>query len=79
MSDTKGLYRKYDVIRTDGTSNAGCKHEYCEYYVLDLDHDRYASYALYAYANACEVEYPQLARDLRAKADRLFADMDTVP
>lgn len=61
----RGLYRKYLVKRLD--DRAG-KHRYCEYYVLDLMHDKFAAPALDAYASACEVEYPQLAADLRAKA-----------
>jgi hypothetical protein len=37
--------------------------------VLDLKHDRFAGPALRAYADACEAEYPLLARDLRAKLE----------
>ncbi len=59
----RGLYRKYDVKRLGGTPG---KHEDCDYFVLDLRHDLYALPALKAYAESCEAEYPDLARDLRA-------------
>ncbi len=69
MNDrTRGLYEKFYVERTDGRSAPGQKHEGCEYYVLDLDHDKHAAAALEAYATSCEAEYPALAADLRAKA-----------
>jgi hypothetical protein len=69
MSDkTKGLYNKFEVKRTDGQSNAGGKHDSCEYFVLDLTHDPFAIPALMAYADACESEYPALAADLRKRA-----------
>lgn len=60
-----GLYEKYLVKRTDGSSEAGGKHENCGYYVLDLVHDRFAIPALAAYAEACKDEFPALAADLR--------------
>lgn len=66
MSDeAKGLYRKYEIVRTDGSSAEGGKHEDCRYFVLDLDHDEHAMRALAAYADSCEPEYPLLAADLR--------------
>lgn len=65
---TKGLYRKFTVERTDGSSGPGGKHEHCHYYVLDLDHDPHAPAAIRAYADSCRAEYPALAADL----DRLF-------
>lgn len=43
---TRGLYGKFFVERTDGKSELGEKHHGCEYYVLDLDHDKYAVPAL---------------------------------
>jgi hypothetical protein len=73
-----GLYKKYQVNRTNGSSAPGQKHDGCEYFVLDLTHDKYSCYALYAYADACEENYPQLAVDLREKADKIFHDMDTI-
>lgn len=66
---TRGLYDKFWVQRTDGKSERGKKHFRCEYFVLDLDHDKYAIPALRAYAEHCQAEYPQLAADLFAKAD----------
>lgn len=65
MSDQeKGLYRKYRVERIN---DAEGKHDDCEYFVLDLVHDKFAVAALAAYADACETEFPQLAADLRRK------------
>ena len=60
-----GLYHKFNVQRTDGTSVPGGKHFNCRYFVLDLTHDPYAGPALAAYADSCEAHYPLLARDLR--------------
>lgn len=69
MSDKeKGLYNKFTVTRNDGSSEPGGKHEHCEYFVLDLAHDKHAVAALMAYADSCEKEYPALASDLRRKA-----------
>ncbi len=62
---TKGLFGKFRVERTDGSSSPGGKHAACEYFVLDISHDRYAIPALLAYADACEAEYPLLAADIR--------------
>jgi hypothetical protein len=68
MGDPKrGLYNKFYVEREDGSSEPGGKHAGCDYFVLDLDHDPFAAPALRAYADACETEYPLLARDLRTK------------
>lgn len=64
---TRGLYNKFDVRRTDGSSAPGEKHHNCEYFVLDLDHDKHAVAAINAYADSCESEYPELAADLRAR------------
>jgi hypothetical protein len=71
--DTKdaalGLYDKYKmIVRNDGQSAIGGRHFGCQYYVLDITHDPFAAPALRAYADACEAEYPALARDLRALA-----------
>jgi hypothetical protein len=65
-----GIYHKYYLSRTDGKDGPGQKHEFCEYYVLDLDHDVYALAALSAYANACAVEYPKLSAELMAKVNK---------
>jgi hypothetical protein len=64
-----GLYSKFVVQRRDGSSESGCKHEFCTYFILDWEHDPYAVPAARAYADACEAKYPALAEDLRAKAD----------
>ncbi len=61
------MYEKFHVERTDGSSEAGGKHEQCDYFVLDLVHDKFAMDALRAYATACESKYPELARDLRIR------------
>lgn len=66
MSDkTRGLYSKFRIDRVDGSSDIGEKHYGCEYFVLDLTHDKHALPALSAYASSCEAEYPLLAEDLR--------------
>ena len=62
----RGLYRKYYVERTDGSSETGERHERCRYFVLDLTHDQFAEAALHAYAEACRKEFPKLALDLDA-------------
>lgn len=67
LDAAKGLYHKFIVTRTDGSSRKGGKHEHCEYYVLDLNHDKHAIPALEAYAASCRAEYPQLADDLLDK------------
>jgi hypothetical protein len=67
---TLGIYRKFEITRTDGTSASGKKHDGCDYFVIDLTHDPYAADALLAYADACESEYPLLTADLRAAAQR---------
>ena len=70
---TRGLYGKFYVERTDGSSEPGGKHHGCEYYVLDMEHDKYTVPALRAYAEHCQAEYPLLAADLFKKADEIAA------
>jgi hypothetical protein len=53
-----------DATRTDGSSEPGGKHEDCRYFVLDMNHDPYATPALKAYAEACRYSHPQLSKDL---------------
>ena len=66
MNDEKrGLYQKYKIERSDGTSGPGGKHEYCPYFVLDLEHDKHAKAAIRAYAESCAKEFPELAKDLK--------------
>lgn len=62
-----GLYQKFNVARTDGSSAPGGKHHADEYFVLNLTTDKHALPALVAYAKSCATEYPALAADLRAK------------
>jgi hypothetical protein len=68
MSDEqeRGIYRKFNVTRTDGSSEPGGKHAECSYFVLDLRHDPFAIPALQAYADACAETYPGLADDLQS-------------
>ncbi len=66
--ETQGIYQKYWVRRTDESSRPGGKHAECTYFVLDWKHDPFAVTAARAYADACEAEYPELAKDLRAEA-----------
>ncbi len=63
----RGLYKKFEVTRTDGSSAPGEKHEGCDYFVLDIDHDPFALTALIAYAKAVKLAYPLLAADLEAR------------
>jgi len=62
----RGLYRKYEVRRTDESGDFGRKHYHCKYFVLDLMHDQFAGAALEAYARACRTKFPKLAIDLDA-------------
>lgn len=66
-----GLYHKFAVARVDGRSARGEKHFGCEYFVLDLNHDRFASAAIVAYARKCSDEYPELADDLLRRAEKM--------
>jgi hypothetical protein len=60
----RGIYRKYEIRRTDGSSKPGGKHADCAYFVLDLTHDPFALPALKAYAEACRETHPILASEL---------------
>lgn len=75
-----GLYKKYDVGSWDQAPNAlalnvqrrddaAGKHERCEYFVLDLNHDPFAPAVLRSYAAACGKKFPQLAQDLMKLAN----------
>ena len=66
----EGIYHKFWVSRTDGTSTEGEKHHGCEYFVLDWKHDKFAPVAARAYAAACREEYPELAADLERLAEK---------
>lgn len=60
----KGMYRKFDVVRVDGSSEPNGKHHGCEYFVIDVTHDPYAMAACLAYAEACRHDRPKMAADL---------------
>ena len=62
----QGLRRKYAVKRLKDKSG---KHKNCKYFVLDLDHDKFARVALEAYAIACDEEFPLLAEDIRRQIE----------
>ena len=66
MTDkSRGLYGKFIVERTDGSSVKGGKHESCRYFVLDIDHDPLAQNALCAYSKDARLAgYGLLANDL---------------
>lgn len=70
---TRGLYNKFIVRRTDGSSEIGGRHYCCSYFVLDVDHDPHAIAALKAYALGCADEYPLLSRDLKMVIDAMLA------
>jgi hypothetical protein len=59
----RGIYMKYRVVRLNDPKK---KHKNCSYFVLDLSHDKFAGPALRAYSDACALEFPKLARDLRS-------------
>lgn len=76
MGDTtRGLYEKFIISRTDGTSDPGEKHDGCDYFVLDLTHDKHALPALETYLASLRVEgkYLLLIADLDAKITKLRA------
>jgi len=75
----RGLYGKYQVRRTDGSSDAGGKHEHCDCFVLDLTHDPLALIALEAYATACSYDYPILFDDLNDKLAKLVMHRTCTP
>lgn len=68
MSDkdkARGLYNKFTIERTDGSSGFGGKHRHCSYFVLDLTHDPLVLPAIEAYARAAGAAgYQALADDL---------------
>jgi hypothetical protein len=70
-NNNQGLFHKYDIKRTDGKDLPGEKHQDCEYFVLDLTHDKHAAYALMIYALSCKRENPVLSRELLKKANAM--------
>ena len=68
----RGLFRKFNVSRIDGSDVSGEKHDGCEYFVLDLTHDPFAHAALLAYADrASEAGYTKLSEDLYNRAEEI--------
>jgi hypothetical protein len=71
----RGIYQKFDVVRTDGSDQPGRHNHGHRYFVLDLDKlatDPHAKAAITAYAESCEDDYPLLAADLRSYTDRIL-------
>ena len=68
---SRGLYQKFVITRTDGSSGRGGKHEGCAYFTLDLSHDPHAIPALFAYADSAYQDgYIELAQEIRVAAFR---------
>lgn len=64
LPDTeRGLYAKYEVQRIGDPDG---KHDSCRYFVLDVQHDEAARFALREYAAYVRHKYPSLADDLDA-------------
>lgn len=61
----RGLYGKFYVNRVDGQSGPNEKHEHCNYFVLDMNHDPNAIAAILAYAESCAETHPALSEDLK--------------
>lgn len=76
---SRGLFHKFNVRRTDGQSDFGCKHFACEYFVLDMTHDPHAAAALRAYAASCATTHPQLSADLLRMLDVEYAGFAWAP
>lgn len=70
-----GLERRYAVKRLADPEG---KHDGCDFFVLDLVHDRFAYNALAAYALACFAEFPQPASDLHSRAQSMIATVEGV-
>lgn len=60
----QGIFRKFAVRRVDGSDAPGGKHDGCEYFVLDMTHDKHAPAALLVYADSCRTTHPRLSEDL---------------
>lgn len=63
-ADQQGLFRKFIVNRVDGSDRPSGKHFGCDYFVLDMDHDKHAPAALRAYAESCKHTHPELSKSL---------------
>ena len=66
-----GLYKKFEVYRTDGRDQPGGDRAGAKYIVLDLTYDKHSRAALLAYADAVAVDYPVLAVEMKAFAEAL--------
>ena len=66
-----GLYKKFEVYRTDGRDQPGGDRAGARYIVLDLTYDKHSRAALLAYADAVAVDYPTLAVEMKALAEAL--------
>ncbi len=72
----RGAYKKYEVTRLNDPDG---KQKECEYYVLDWKHDKFTIPAMIAYANACEKEYPLLARDINKQISEAIKKAEGIP
>jgi hypothetical protein len=72
--DPRGLLRKYQVRRIDGSDGPGGKHELCWYYVLDPTHDPDALAALDFYAERVATSRPALSHELKERVARYRGD-----
>lgn len=61
-----GLYKKFEVNRTDGRDQPGGDRTGAEYIVLDLTYCPFARAAALAYADKMAADYPQAAAELQA-------------
>ena len=68
-AEQQGVFQKFEVRRTDGSSAPGGKHHNCRYFVLDVDHDALAKPALQAYAAASAATHPDLSADMVKRFD----------
>lgn len=72
----QGLYNKFEVTRRDGSSEPGCKHDGCAYFVLDLKHDPFAAETAAYYARACKETHPLLSKDLMDRVRAEYQKLD---
>lgn len=61
----KGIYDKYIVIKTDGTTDPEA-----DYFALRIDKDPHARKAAIAYAESIQEENPNLAFDIRMRVSK---------
>ncbi len=78
-AEEQGLFQKYTVFRNDGQSDRGHKHEGCDYFVIDVDHDPHAKAALQAYSNAVDDTHPNLSADMVRRYGLNFPPMKLQP